>query len=305
MAPLLLLFLSLLFHCSAATPTTARKLILVQQQPLVLQYHHGPLLTGNLTVRLLWYGSFSASHRAAISDFILSLSSSSSVPTPSVASWWSTTASYRGRPISLSLGPQLIDDQLSLGKSLSSSDLLTLASRTPHRSSITAILTSPDVTVEGFCSSRCATHSSAPTHPNRLRSVRFPYLWVGDSSNQCPGQCAWPFHQPIYGPQTPPLIPPNADVGIDGMIINLATVLAGAVTNPFQSGFYQGPAEAPLEAVTACPGVFGSGAYPGYPGRVLVDRSTGSSFNSYGINGRKYLLPSMWDPSTSQCATLV
>ncbi|KAG8383935.1 hypothetical protein BUALT_Bualt04G0065700 [Buddleja alternifolia] len=34
------------------------------------------------------------------------------------------------------------------------------------------------------------------------------------------------------------------------MVINLATVLAGTVTNLFEIGYFQGPATAPLEAVT-------------------------------------------------------
>ena len=89
------------------------------------------------------------------------------------------------------------------------------------------------------------------------------------------------------------------------MILNLATVLAGTVTNPFDNGYFQGPANAPLEAVSACTGIFGKGAYPGYPGEVLVDKTTGASYNAFGINGRKYLLPAMWDPTTCTCKTLV
>jgi len=151
--------------------------------------------------------------------------------------------------------------------------------------------------------SACGAHGSGLA--GKHKRTRFVFAWVGNPEEQCPGQCAWPFHKPIYGPQTPPLVAPNGDVGVDGMIINLATVLAGAVTNPFKTGFFQGPADAPLEAVSACTGIFGSGAYPGYPGNVLVDPSTGASFNAHGIRGRRYLLPAMWDPKTSACQALV
>ncbi|KAL2976809.1 hypothetical protein AAZX31_13G030700 [Glycine max] len=150
--------------------------------------------------------------------------------------------------------------------------------------------------------SRCGTHGSTRNVKNAARTA---YIWVGNSETQCPGQCAWPFHQPIYGPQTPPLVAPNGDVGVDGMVINLATLLAGTVTNPFNNGYFQGPPTAPLEAVSACTGVFGSGSYPGYPGRVLVDKATGASYNAHGANGRRYLVPAMWDPQTSTCKTLV
>ncbi|GAY41586.1 hypothetical protein CUMW_060610 [Citrus unshiu] len=148
--------------------------------------------------------------------------------------------------------------------------------------------------------SRCGTHGAG-----RSKESKFAYAWVGNSESQCPGQCAWPFHQPIYGPQTTPLVAPNGDVGVDGMVINLATVLAGTVTNPFNNGYYQGSSDAPLEAVSACTGIFGKGSYPGYPGEVLVDKTSGASYNAIGENGRKYLLPAMWDPKTTTCKALV
>ena len=94
-------------------------------------------------------------------------------------------------------------------------------------------------------------------------------------------------------------------MGLDGMIINLASLLAGTVTNRFGNGFYQGPKEAPLEAASACPGVYAKGAYPGYAGDLLVDATTGASYNANGLNGKKYLLPALFDPSSSTCSTLV
>ncbi|GLJ53522.1 hypothetical protein SUGI_1141980 [Cryptomeria japonica] len=153
--------------------------------------------------------------------------------------------------------------------------------------------------VENFCSSSCGFHDSSKA------GIDYAYAWVGNSATQCPGQCAWPFHQPIYGPQSPPLLPPNGDVGIDGMMINIAATVAGAVTNPFKSGYFQGDAAAPLEAVSACPGMYGSGAYPGYAGQLLVDETTGASYNAHGLNGRRFLLPAMWDPTSRSCKTLV
>ncbi|PPD81523.1 hypothetical protein GOBAR_DD21556 [Gossypium barbadense] len=60
-----------------------------------------------------------------------------------------------------------------------------------------------------------------------------------------------------------------------------------------------------LEASSACPGIYGKGAYPGYAGNLLVDPTTGASYNAHGNNGRKYLLPALYDPSTSSCSTLV
>ncbi|CAA2968259.1 Hypothetical predicted protein [Olea europaea subsp. europaea] len=275
---------------------------LVKEQPLVLKYHRGPLLKGTITVNLIWYGKFTPVQRSIIVDYLQSINSLKA-PLPSVSTWWKTTEKYKSGTLGSSklvVGKQILDENYSLGKSLKNSHIIFLAAKGGHLSgSVNVVLTAKEVSVVGFCMNRCGGHGSTrgPT--------RFAYAWVGNSETQCPGYCAWPFHQPVYGPQTPPLVAPNGDVGVDGMVINLATVLAGTVTNPFNNGYFQGPPTAPLEAVTACTGVFGSGAYPGYTGNVLTDKTTGASYNAHGVNGRKYLLPAMWDPQTSKCSTLV
>ncbi|KAL5982243.1 Protein PHOSPHATE-INDUCED 1 [Asimina triloba] len=299
--------LSLLHSSSAARKLAA----LVQDQPLQMQYHHGPLLSGPIFLNLIFYGSFNPSQRAIVTDFLISLSSSSTAHAqPSVASWWKTAEKYYAqantRTPSFVLGSQVLDETYSLGKSLQTTHILQLASKGPHTDAINIVLTASDVVVEGFCSSGCGTHASSPVGAQAKKNGgRFAYIWVGNSDTQCPGQCAWPFHQPIYGPQAPPLVAPNNDVGLDGMIVNLASLLAGTATNPFGDGYFQGPKNAPLEAASACPGIYGKGAYPGYAGELVVDSSTGASYNAHGMNGRKYLLPALFDPSTSSCSTLI
>ncbi|XP_023908293.2 protein PHOSPHATE-INDUCED 1-like [Quercus suber] len=284
-----------------------------ETQPLPFQYHNGPLLTGKISVNLVWYGKFKPTQRAIISDFIASLSTSTPTKSqPSVATWWKTTEKYyhlsnskKASTLLLSMGAQIIDETYSLGKSLSNLQIEQLASKGAHKNAINVVLTSADVAVEGFCMSKCGTHGSSKAASVQGKSYKFAYIWVGNSETQCPGQCAWPFHQPIYGPQSPPLVAPNNDVGLDGMVINLASLLAGTTTNPFGNGYFQGPKDAPLEAASACPGVYGKGAYPGYAGELLVDPTTGASYNANGGNGRKYLLPALFDPSTKSCSTLV
>ncbi|KAJ7958990.1 protein EXORDIUM [Quillaja saponaria] len=308
-------FLKIFFVISVFQMSLATRRLneLVQDQPQLLEYHHGPLLSGKISVNLIWYGKFKPSQKAIISDFMTSLSYSSVQSNqPSVASWWKTTEKYyhisqkKSSALSLSLGKQILDENYSIGKSLTSKQIVDLASKGEQKNAINVVLTSADVTVDRFCSSRCGTHgSSSKSGQIKGKIYKFAYIWVGNSETQCPGQCAWPFHQPIYGPQNPPLVSPNADVGLDGMVINLASLLAGTATNPFGNGYFQGPAEAPLEAASACPGVYGKGAYPGYAGNLLMDGTTGASYNAHGANGRKYLVPALYDPSTSSCSTLV
>ncbi|KAI9100840.1 hypothetical protein K1719_024202 [Acacia pycnantha] len=299
---LLQLFLFVyLLHFSSAARTLSQS-----SQNFKFQYHKGPLLTGKISIHLIWYGKFSPSQRATVSDFIASLSSSTpSTSQPSVATWWKNVQKFYNPKVSLSLSSQVLDETYSMGKSLTNQQIAKLASKGGQKDAINVVLTADDVAVEGFCSSRCGTHGTSVGSALRGKRQKFAYIWVGNSQTQCPGQCSWPFHQPIYGPQNPPLVAPNNDVGLDGMVINLASLLAGTVTNPFGNGFFQGPKEAPLEAASACTGVYGKGAYPGYAGNLLVDTVTGASFNANGVNTRKFLLPSLYDPTTSSCSTLV
>ncbi|CAA2954632.1 Hypothetical predicted protein [Olea europaea subsp. europaea] len=289
--------------------------LLENQDPMLFKYHKGPLLTGKITVNLIWYGNFKPSQKAIISDFIASLSSSKSEAQPSVSTWWGAIEKYyhlikskKSSSLQLDVGNQISDEKCSLGKSLTMQQVQQLAAKGDQTNAINVVLTSADVAVEGFCSSRCGTHGSVASKTALVKGKnhsKFAYIWVGNSETQCPGQCAWPFHQPIYGPQSPPLVAPNNDVGLDGMVINLASLLAGTATNPFGNGYYQGPSDAPLEAASACPGVYAKGAYPGYAGDLLVDPTTGASYNANGVNGRKYLVPALLDPTTKSCSTLV
>ncbi|CAA6665014.1 unnamed protein product [Spirodela intermedia] len=260
-----------LLQCSLG----ARKLTaLVEQQPLTLTYHQGHLLSGPISVNLIWYGKFTPVQRAIVADFFASVASSSSRRSaataaqqqPSVATWWKTTERYYALSKPNPQHPQLV----------------ALAARGGQRRAVNVVLTADDVAVEGFCMSRCGTHGASP----RSKNGRFTYIWVGNSAN-------------------PPLVAPNGDVGVDGMVINLGSLLSATFTNPFGDGFFQGPPEAPLEAASACPGIYGKNAYPGYAGDLLVDPTTGASYNANGLNGRKYLLPALVDPATSACSTVV
>ncbi|KAL3504759.1 hypothetical protein ACH5RR_034600 [Cinchona calisaya] len=305
------IFLVLVLLSFANKSYGARKLFSLYQTPsLAIEYHKGVLLQGNISVSIYWYGKFTPAQKSIIVDFVQSLNPSgknviSSQNAPTVSQWWQTIGTYMKKagkiPTNIALSTQISDENCSLGKILKKAQITRLARRVNSKpNELTLVLTGEDVAAEGFCMSNCGYHGWS----KKLNS-RSAFIWVGNSVTQCPGQCAWPFAQPIYGPQTPPLGAPNGDVGVDGMMVNIASLMAGAVTNPFGNGYFQGPAGAPLEVASACPGVYGKGAYPGYAGELLVDKSTGASYNAVGTNGRKYLLPGLFDPNTSQCSTIV
>ncbi|KAL5560942.1 hypothetical protein UlMin_030689 [Ulmus minor] len=279
-----------------------------------VRYHGGPLLAkpSPINVYLIWYGAFTRKERSTITDFFVSFNSSNSSTTdskrgqPTVSKWWKTIQSYKdksGHPISGSVRlVKIIGDKYSLGKNIKRIQIAQLVEKKIESNTLPVdynavyfVLTAKDVAVERFCISSCGFHDNT----NILTKGKVVFAHVGDSSSQCRGFCAWPY-APNYGPLEKPLVAPNS-VGTDGMVVNIATVLAGAVTNPFRNGYYQGYDHAPLEAVSACAGKFGNGAYPGFPGKLLVDRATNASYNAYGANGRKFLLPAMWDPVRLSC----
>ena len=289
-----------------------RRLGLVSNQ-FQLAYHNGPILTGPISVCITWYGGWTKAQKNIILDYFGSFSPSAAqaklVKQPCVASWWSVLCDYKDRKNlgvskTVTVGGQY-DDNYSLGKKLTTKQIesIVLASLTnlgTHPNAVYFVLTAPDVEVDGFCVSSCGSHSTVTSAKQKL-----VYAWVGNPGTQCAGMCAWPFASQIFpgAPTFTALSSPNGDIGCDGMVITIATVLAGCATSPQSNGYFQGDVGYPLEAATSCQGLFGEGSFAGSPGILLKDKSK-HSFNAYGINDREFLLPALWSPKTQLCRTL-
>ncbi|KAI3940509.1 hypothetical protein MKW98_024916 [Papaver atlanticum] len=275
----------------------------------VLTYHNGPMLTGQVNLAIMWYGRFARDTKNILRDFVRSLSAPR-VGDPSVSEWWKTVERYqsaahpgaRSGPIRVKIAKQKTDKNYSVGKILTEDFIQPLIEKATGGASsfVTVIFAARDVSVVDTCDGRCSKHGVLGAG----RASRL-YVVVGSPETECPGVCGWPFHKADYGPQTLPLQPPNGNIGADAMVIGLAQALAAVVTNPYNNGFFQGPLTRPLEAVTACPGMFGSGSFPGYTGKVLMSPGTGGCFNAHGVKGRKFLLPAIWSPDTRRCWTLL
>ncbi|KAG8383936.1 hypothetical protein BUALT_Bualt04G0065800 [Buddleja alternifolia] len=93
---------------------------------------------------MIWYGNFNPAQRSIILDLFQSLNRPGP-PSPSVASWWHTTASYKGGPCNVAL--------LQVGKSLKEVQIVALASKPGEMrpTGINVVLTDADVAVEDFC----------------------------------------------------------------------------------------------------------------------------------------------------------
>ncbi|KAI4966973.1 hypothetical protein ZWY2020_034644 [Hordeum vulgare] len=199
-----------------------------------LTYHNGTVLGGDILVRILWYGRFTAAQKAIMSDFIVSLAAApGDYPAPSVPQWWSSIdrlylskAEVAGKKARVILSGEVSDE----GARWEEPDAVP-APRAGGRGDARerrrrAGAHGAGRGRGGFCMSRCGMHGSGA-------KAGTAYVWAGNSAAQCPGQCAWLFQQ-----EEPAVVPPNDDLGMDGLI-NVASMLAGAVTDPFGDGFYQ------------------------------------------------------------------
>ncbi|KAE9464635.1 hypothetical protein C3L33_03473, partial [Rhododendron williamsianum] len=239
------------------------------KDPPAISYHNGPLLTGNVSLALLWYGEFLPVEKTVVRTFIESLGMEKSMSFQSdVHSWWQKVHSYL----------ELAEKKKSKG----------------------AVRIAREVDDEKASLGRVLGNESLPG--------KQVYIVVGNLEEECPGSCAVPFHRsrnPFMPPTAVTLEPPSGNLGADAMVIHFASALADTVTNPFGNGFFGTEWGQDSQAATLCMGLFATGAFPGYPGNVRVDPYTGGAFNARGLNDSKFLLPALWDPKTDDCWTVL
>ncbi|GAV78879.1 Phi_1 domain-containing protein, partial [Cephalotus follicularis] len=284
--------------------------------PPALTYHGGPLLTGNVSLGLIWYGRVGRVQKNVIRSFIKALNANNGANLqPQVSTWWhmvesyQTAASMRNHGIGVKVVTQVTDVTYSAGKILTKDFFRPLIQKATNGNPkmLAVIFTARDVTVDGLCMGKCSLHGVLVNNSANHKSLFVddqPYIIVGNPETECPGACAWPFHKASFGPQGLTLNPPSGNIGADAMVVAFAGGLAETVTNPFNTGFYQG-AFKPVEAASACAEMFGTTAAPGSTGKVLIDPKNGGGFNAHGLKGKKFLLPALWNPQTQSCWTLM
>ena len=274
-------------------------------------YHGGPLLTGDINLSILFYGQFTAEQKNVVRSFLRSLENTENDHIAAVHRWWDIVEAYQlftNKPgldptatpprLRIKVGTQQTDDKYTVGKVLTIDFINSLFKKADSGkpNTLVVLFTGSQVTVTGLCRGKCYEHGLVDNKP---------YLIVGNPEIECPGACAWPFNRLDYGVPTQVTVkPPNGNAGIDAMLINFASGLAAAVTNPFNTGFFKpGPKDDPIEAGTACDNIFGSGAVPGQTGKLELDTASGGSYNAIGEKGMKFMLPSVWNPRTNNCWT--
>ncbi|PWA19480.1 phosphate-induced protein 1 [Artemisia annua] len=141
------------------------------------------------------------------------------------------------------------------------------------------------------------------TFPSKVGSTLL-YAWVGNSGKQYRQLCAYPFAVPGYmgGGRPGSFKPANGDVGIAGIISVIGRELAELASNPLVNAWYVGSVSiVPTEIRDLCEGLYGSGGGGGCIGNIMKDGS-GQIFNMHGVNGRKFLVQSIWNPVFKACA---
>nr|GEZ93334.1 hypothetical protein [Tanacetum cinerariifolium]GEZ93346.1 hypothetical protein [Tanacetum cinerariifolium] len=276
-----------------------------------LRYHMGPVLTTNITVHIIWYGTWLRTEKKIILDFINSISSTTN-QSPSVSGWWKTVQLYTdqtGSNISKTVlvGGQKNDRLMSYGKTLTRLSVQSViksaisAKTNPlpiiSNSGIYLLLTSEDVYVQDFCQNVCGFHYF--TFPS-IVGYTLPYAWIGNSRKQCPGTCAYPFAVPDYIPGLKPVKSPNGDVAIDGMISVIAHELAEIASNPLVNAWYAGQDPVfPVEIADLCEGIYGTGGGGSYTGQMMNDED-GATYNMHGVK-RRFLVQWVWNRVLNYC----
>ncbi|XP_042052126.1 protein EXORDIUM-like 3 [Salvia splendens] len=276
-----------------------------------LKYHMGPVLTANITVYPIWYGTWKSSQKRIIRDFIDSISAADAKP-PSVSGWWKTVRLYTDQTDNnisrtVHVGEQKNDRFYSHGKSLTRLSVQSViksavsASTRPlpinPKSGVYLLLTSDDVYVQDFCNNVCGFHYF--TFPS-IVGYTLPYAWVGNSAKLCAGVCAYPFAVPDYIPGLKAVKSPNGDVGVDGMISVIAHEIAELSTNPLVNAWYAGQDPVfPVEIADLCEGIYGTGGGGSYTGQMLNGRD-GATYNMNGIR-RRFLVQWVWNHVLNYC----
>ncbi|KAJ0699690.1 putative protein EXORDIUM [Helianthus annuus] len=255
-----------------------------EQLQVVLKYHMGPVLSNNITVHLIWYGSWSSV-----------VESSRKLHGPN---WFESDL--------VTLGQEK-NDRLSHGRKLTClavQSVISTAIRAKTNPSPTdptgglyLFLTSSDIIVEGFCRSICGFHYF--TFPS-IVGYTLPFAWVGNSEKMCPSLCAFRFVVPEYMHGVKALKPPNGQPSVDDMISVIGHELTELTTNFLRNGWYAGDdPNFQTEVGDLCEGLYGRGGGGAYVGVILTD-ATGAAYNLNGYR-RKFLVQWIYSNVGNRC----
>jgi hypothetical protein len=191
-----------------------------------IQYHGGPVMTGQKDVYLIWYGDWTGNKAQSILPALVTNLNGSK--------YFNINTTYTnggGTKVSNAVGLILqVADNYSKGKSLTDADIVTIVNKSivPNGllpldpNGVYFVLTSSDVNeTSGFCTSYCGWHNHTT-----ISSTDVKYAFVGNG-DRCPSACE------------AQAISPNGNPGADGMTSILSHELEETATDPDLSAWWQ------------------------------------------------------------------
>jgi len=268
-----------------------------------LSYNGGPVVSGAVDVYFVFYGNWSDADSKATTTLLMDFTDNIGQ-----SSWFSTLKYYtdsHGQGVTgpLKTNAAVIDNfSQHQGQSdnsteyyLSGNDsyikiITDLTTSTQHLGSgidshgIYVILTSEEVSLNGFCSEWCGYNSWTDT---------FLYAVIGHPA-RCPDACVPPLN---HNQST------NGNVYADAMINTLAHEYIDILTDPIGNGYRVTGSQTDEVADFCMPPTASQEEWWGTSGTELHKTDSGAYFNvALGPNGEyKYLIQSIWSPKEQKC----
>ncbi|HEX6896314.1 MAG TPA: hypothetical protein VF146_13640 [Bryobacteraceae bacterium] len=254
-------------------------------------YHGGPVMTGSpANVYIIYYGDVPSGTQNIVNGFFTDLGTSANSYYTVNDSYYDSALKYIASQFNFS-SPGMIfnDNPPSQGTHIGSKDISKIIQHAisapgglpADQDGVYFVITSPSVSVAGFCSSYCAYH----TNSNAIvsgKNIRFAV--VPDPGNQC-GGCdgnVAVYHESVT---------PNKDPGADEMTDSIMHELSETVTDPQGNAWFTSNGE---ENGDLCNYTYGTPLSPG--------PQNGATAN-VNMNGHFYLIQKIWTNVTPQhCA---
>lgn len=144
------------------------------KDPPAISYHNGPLLTGNVSLALLWYGEFLPVEKTVVRTFIESLGMEKSMSFQSdVHSWWQKVHSYlelaekKKSKGAVRIAREVDDEKASLGRVLGNESLPGLLQKATVglANTVAVIFVSKGVKMAEACKLPCYLHGVLGNFP--------------------------------------------------------------------------------------------------------------------------------------------
>jgi hypothetical protein len=255
-----------------------------------INYHGGEVIAHGINIYYIWYGDWNGDIEAT--SILTALANGiGGSPYFNINTTYSGMTGGRMAAVSNSVHfAGAIEDHYSQGVSLSMSGVASVVQRAIVTGLLPAdsqgvyfVLSSADVTEDGFCQTGCGWHGygsfangTLTVNQTNADGVDIKFAFVGNPSTQCIHFCS------LWNANFPP---PNGDPGGDAMASILAHELTEATNDPHMNAWFDFQGE---ESGDKCQWTFGSIS------RVPQGQANSNGVYNVQLGGRYFLLQQLW-----------